>query len=139
MQKRVVNFYLTLPITAFGLNWIWEMVQMFAFEIKPEASRLQVFFFCTLASVIDAAVTALIYRVLKSLIKSRSVKFYLAAAFFGAWCAVFFEWFARLFNLWSYNEMMIVIPFLETGLLPFLQLTLLVPLAIWLVGKFKKT
>lgn len=111
---------------------------MFAFEIKPEESRFKVFLFCTLASVIDAVVTLLIYGVLKSLIKTMSVKFHLAAAFLGACCAVFFEWFARLFNLWSYNEKMIVIPFLETGLLPFLQLSLLVPSAIWLAGKFRK-
>jgi len=32
---------------------------------------------------------------------------------------------------------MIVLPVINVGLLPFVQLTLLVPLAIWLTGKFK--
>lgn len=137
MQKRAERFYPTLLITAFGLNWIWEMAQMFAFEIKPDESRFRVFFFCTLASVVDAIVTAAIYATLKSLFKLGGAKFYLAAAFSGASFAVFFEWLARLFSLWSYNEKMPVIPFLETGLLPLTQLTLLVPLAIWLAQKFK--
>jgi hypothetical protein len=137
-MKDSNKFYIVLACVSFGLNWVWEMTQMFAFDMGPGRTRAEVFLFCTLATVIDAAVTASISRVLKSTIKTRSVKFYLAAAFFGALCAVFFEWFARLFNLWSYNQKMIVIPFLETGLLPILQLTLLVPLAIWLAGKFRK-
>jgi len=131
------KFYARLAGIAFGLNWIWEMAQMFAFEIMPDESRLRVFFFCTFASVVDAIVTVAIYATLKSLLRLNGAKFYLAAAFSGAWFAVFFEWLARLFNLWSYNEKMPVIPFLETGLLPLTQLTLLVPLAIWLAQKFK--
>jgi hypothetical protein len=59
-------------------------------------------------------------------------KFYLAAAFLGALCAVLFEWFAFRSGLWSYGEEMPVLPVIGTGLLPFVQLTLLVPLAIWL-------
>jgi hypothetical protein len=137
MENETRKFYALLAGIAFGLNWIWEMAQMFAFEIKPDESYLRVFFFCTLASVVDAIVTAAIYAVLKPLLRLGGAKFFLAAAFSGAWFAVFFEWLARLFNLWSYNEKMPVIPFLETGLLPLTQLTLLVPLAIWLAQKFK--
>lgn len=137
-MKDSTKFYAFLAATSFGLNWIWEMAQMFAFEIKPGDSRARIFLFCTLASAGDALVTVFIYGLLARVMKrANQLKFYLAAAFLGAWCAVFFEWFARLFNLWSYNPKMLVIPILETGLLPFLQLTLLVPLAIWLTRKFK--
>lgn len=135
MNGSTRKFYALLAGIAFGLNWIWEMAQMFAFEIKPDESRWRVFFFCTLASFIDAIVTATIYATLKSLLRLDGTKFYLVAAISGAWFAVFFEWLARLFNLWSYNEKMPVIPFLETGLLPLTQLALLVPLAIWLARK----
>lgn len=137
-EKLKLNFYGVLVAVAFGLNWVWEMIQMVAFEVKPGASRAEVFLFCTLAAVLDAGVTAAIYWALKSLLRLDGAKIYLAAAFSGAWFAVFFEWLARFFDLWSYNERMPVIPFLETGLLPFAQLTLLVPLAIWLARKFKK-
>lgn len=111
---------------------------MFAYDKKPGASPGENFIFCTLAAGIDAVVTMSISIVLKSLLKWEGGKFYLAAAFAGAWGALFFEWLAHLFNLWSYNEKMPVVPFLETGLLPLTQLTLLVPLAIWLARKFKK-
>lgn len=137
MQKSAERFYPTLAVTAFGLNWIWEMAQMFAFEIKPEESRLQVFLFCTLATVIDAAVTIGIYGLLHRINLSNPLLFYLSAALIGAVCATFFEWFAFRFELWKYNSAMPVVPIIGVGLLPFVQLTLLVPLAIRLTQKFK--
>ncbi len=137
MQKITEKIYPLLAITSFGLNWIWEMAQMFAFEIKPEESRLKVFLFCTLASVIDAALTIGIYGLLSRIKLSNPFLFYLLAALFGALCATFFEWFAFRFELWRYNQAMLIVPIVGVGLLPFVQLTLLVPLAIWLTLKFK--
>ena len=137
MRNRAERFYPTLAITAFVLNWIWEMAQMFAFAVNPEESRLQVFFLCTLASVIDAAVTVGIYGFLHRINLSNPVLFYFLAALSGALCATFFEWFAFRFELWKYNSAMPVVPIIGIGLLPFIQLTLLVPLAIRLTQKFK--
>lgn len=137
MRNKAEKFYLTLAITAFVLNWIWEMAQMFAFEMKPEESRLQVTLFCTLAAVIDAAVTVGIYEVLCRINLSNPVLFFLSAALFGALCAVFFEWFAFRFELWKYNSAMPIVPVIGVGLLPFVQLTVLVPLAIWVAQKLK--
>ena len=138
-MKESNKLYAALAIIAFGLNWVWEMTQMFAFEIKLGNSRAEVFLFCTLAAVVDTLVTVAVYGLLAQTTTRRNrLGFYTSAAFLGAWCAVFFEWFARIFNLWSYNEKMLRLPLLETGLLPFLQLTLLVPLATWLARRFKK-
>ncbi len=126
-----------LAATAFALNWIWEMAQMFAYAKKPADSFAETFIICTLASVIDAMVTLAIDAFLRFLTKPYGAMFYLSAAILGALCAAGFEWFAFRFNLWSYSEQMIVLPVIGVGLLPFIQLTLLVPLAIWLTKKFK--
>lgn len=131
------KFYAFLAATAFGLNWIWEMAQMFAYAQKTTGSFAETIIFCTSASVIDAAATLAICALLKFLTKRRDGKFYLSAAVLGALCAIGFEWFALHFGLWSYGGQMIVLPILGIGLLPFVQLTLLVPLAIWLTKKFK--
>ena len=128
-------FYGILSVTAFGLNWIWEIVQMFAYAAEAGDSWTKSFLFCTLAAVADAIVTVAIYVFLKFPMRSGGAKVYLSAAVLGALCAVFFEWFAFRFGLWTYSELMPVVPILETGLLPFMQLTLLVPLAIWLTKK----
>jgi hypothetical protein len=130
-------FYGVLSAIAFGLNWIWQIGQMFAYAAEAGDSWTKSFLFCTLASVGDAIVTIAIYVLLKFLIRLDGAKFYLCAAISGALCAAFFEWFAFRFGLWSYGEQMIVLPIINVGLLPFVQLTLLVPLAICLSGKFK--
>ncbi len=111
------------------------MAQMFAFKLKPEDSRIEVLVFCTLASVVDALVTIGIYKLLSQFFSANQTVFYFLAAVLVAMCAVFFERFAFRFGLWAYSELMPVVPILETGLLPFMQLTLLVPLAIWLTKK----
>ena len=122
---------------AFGLNLIWEIGQMFAYQSKPGGGWFETLFFCSLASVVDAAATLAIYVFLRFLMKPDGAMFYLSAAVLGALCAVGFEWFAFRFGLWSYSEQMIVLPVIGVGLLPFVQLTLLVPLTIWLAKKFK--
>ena len=130
-------FYGVLSVIAFGLNWIWEIGQMFAYAADAGDSWTKSFLFCTLASVGDSIVTIAIYVFLKFLIKPDGAKFYLCAAISGALCAAGFEWFALRFGLWAYDEQMIVLPVINVGLLPFVQLTLLVPLAIRLARKFK--
>ncbi|MDQ3750919.1 MAG: hypothetical protein M3367_18160 [Acidobacteriota bacterium] len=130
-------FYGILSVIAFGLNWIWEIRQMFAYAMEANDSWTKSFLFCTLASFTDAIVTVATYVFLKFLMKPGGAKFYLCAAVLGALCAIGFEWFAFRFGLWSYGEQMIVLPVINVGLMPFVQLTLLLPLAIWLTRKFK--
>lgn len=132
------SFPAVLFAVSFGLNWIWETTQIFAYAVKLAEMWMHILLYCTLATVIDALVTIAIYGFLKLLMKPNGAKFYLAAAFFGALCAVFFEWFAFRFGLWSYGEYMPVLPVISTGLLPFVQLTLLVPLAILATAKWFK-
>lgn len=131
-------FYGTLFVTAFTLNWFWEVAQTFAFDMSG-VSIGKMLLFCTFASVIDGVVTVLIFWLLQRFIEVVNWKFYLAAAVFGSLSAIFFERAAFTFNLWSYDEEMPVLPILGTGLLPFLQLTILVPLAIGLAAKLKKS
>lgn len=132
-----IIFYGVLFVVAFGLNWIWESGQMFAYATEAGDSRTKSFLFCTLAAGADAVVTVLISGFLKSRMKPTGAKIYFSAAILGAMCAAVFELFALRFGLWAYSERMIVLPVIGAGLLPFIQLTLLVPLAIWLTGKFR--
>ena len=132
-----MKFYGTLFSVAFGLNWIWEVFQTFAFDMSG-VSVGQMLLFCTFASVLDAIVTVAIFWVLQKLTVVIGWKFYLFTAASGALCAVFFEQAAFMFNLWSYNERMPVLPFLGMGVLPVLQLMILVPAAIWLALKLRR-
>ena len=132
-----IIFYGVLFAVAFGLNWIWEIGQMFAYATEAGDSRTKSFLFCTLAAGADAVITVVISSFLKSLMKLAGVKIYFSAAVSGAMCAIIFELVALRFGLWAYSGRMVVLPVIEVGLLPFIQLTLLVPLAIWLTRKFR--
>lgn len=129
--KTTFSFYAVLFATAFGLNLIWEISQTFAFDMSG-VSGGKMLLFCTFAAVIDGIVTISIFWILHKIIADFNWKFYLAAAVLGALNAVFFEQTAFTFGLWEYNEKMIVVPFTKIGLLPFVQLTVLVPAAILL-------
>lgn len=131
-----LKFYGLLFGIAFVLNWIWEVSQMYAFSMG-ELSFLQKLLFCSLASVIDGIATIAIFWILQKLVADVNWKFYLSAAGLGAIFAIVFEQVAFTFNLWSYGEVMPVLPTLGTGLLPLTQLPLLVPAAIRLTFKLK--
>ncbi len=136
-RNSSIIFYGVLFAVAFGLNWIWESGQMFAYRAEAGDSWTRSFLFCTLAAGADAVVTVVISGLLKSLMKPTGAKIYFSAAVLGATCATVFELVALRFGLWAYSERMNVLPVIGAGLLPFIQLTLLVPLAIWLTGKFR--
>jgi hypothetical protein len=132
------SFYYGLAGIAFLLNWIWEMSQMFAYRAELEKSWRETVLFCTLATIIDVLVVLIIHSALKKFTGLRGWKFYLTAALLGAVCALLFEKIAFAFGLWGYNERMPVVPFLRTGVLPFAQLLILVPLSIWLAERFSE-
>lgn len=55
------KFYVFLFAVAFGVNLIWEISQMSAFDEKPGETMSEKLFFCSLASVIDALTTVGIF------------------------------------------------------------------------------
>jgi len=125
------HFVFVLLISAFALNWVWEVAQSSAYQ-TAEQSMPESLFFCTLASVIDAVTILGIFIAAAFLFGRGGWKFYLTVALLGAVCAVAFEKIAFTFGWWNYHEKMPRVPLLGTGLSPFLQLTILSPLAVWL-------
>lgn len=106
------------------------------FAGKPGDTVIEGLYYCSLASVIDGITVVSIYFISSLILKSDHKLFYLLTAFFGAISSIVFENLAFYFNMWSYKESMPVVPLIRIGLLPFLQLILLVPLAMFLTNKF---
>lgn len=132
------SFYIYLAVIAFALNWVWEIAQMPVYR-TAEKSWGEELFFCTLATVIDVLTILAIYGAAVFFITRRDWKFYLTAALLGAVCAVLFEKIAFAFGWWRYETRMIVVPILGTGILPFVQLTTLAPVSIWLATKASRS
>ena len=63
----------------------------------------------------------------------------LGLALIGFSIALFVEYKAFIFGKWYYLDTMPIIPFLEVGLSPILQMTILLPFATYLAGKISHT
>jgi len=132
------SFFVALFVFAFGLNWLWEMLQMPAY-VKTTADSWQAkVLVCTVASLIDGVITLGVYG-LGAFLTGRlrwaargEWRVYLTFALGGAICAVVIEKFALAFGFWSYGDRMPILPMLGIGLLLLLQLTLLLPAALWI-------
>ena len=127
------SFFAALVLSAFGLNWLWEMIQMPAYVEMAGRSWGETALPCARAALGDVAMTLGIYGI-GSLSAGRSSwgmdhqwNVYLAAALLGGLCAAAYEWNSLATGRWSYNEHMPIVPVLGVGLWPQLQLMLLVP------------
>lgn len=135
-SPRLGAFFATLALSAFALNWVWEMTQMPAYRETAGWPWAETVPTCTLAALGDAAAVLAIYGV--GALAAGDVRWgfsgrwnvYATAALLGGACAVAFEWRALAAGRWSYTDAMPVIPLLGVGLWPVLQLTILTPSAL---------
>jgi hypothetical protein len=131
------HFFAALFVSSFVLNWVWELGHKpFCAEMAKQSWR-QTLLLGTAASLGDVVLTFVVYGVGALTIghlrwtMSRTWNVYAAAAVLGAAPAAAVECHALASGRWSYTELMPIVPGVGLGLWPLLQLTLLVPIALW--------
>lgn len=137
-------FFAALALASFALNWAWEMAQMRVYAEMAAKPWQDTLLPCTLATLGDLAVTFAVWGV--GALASADVRWgvvgrwntYATAALLGGACAVAYEWKAIGSGDWHYTDRMPVVPLLGVGLWPLLQLTLLVPAALWIAAWWAK-
>ncbi|MGH9628043.1 MAG: hypothetical protein ACRD7E_06850 [Bryobacteraceae bacterium] len=87
---------------------------------------------CSVAALADAGVTLAICGVSMLLARGLRLPLLASAAFLGALTALLIEKIELARGSWSYSEAMPIVPIIDIGLWPFLQLILLVPISIGL-------
>lgn len=132
-----IKYITTLVIVAFVLHIIWENIQapLFAgYESFP-----QHFSMCFVGTVGDVLITLSVLAFLWLLKKdvTRSADF-LGLAIIGFVIAVAIEQNALLADKWDYASAMPIIPWLNVGLVPTIQMTILLPLSFYIAGLFSK-
>jgi hypothetical protein len=138
------KFLFVLAVSAFALNMLWELAQVFAFSSLNKASALEIFILVTIASIADAIITLVAFLTVALIRrdrrwwKSAGAADFLIFAVVGMISAVLIETIALSRGTWTYGEYMPVIPLLEIGLLPLLQLTLLLPAVLWIALKWSR-
>lgn len=127
-------------IIGFFLNLMWENAQ--APLYRGFIGFSEHFMICFWASLGDAAVilffTALVSSWHKTFNWITDLKWeeVLVLMIFGGALAVIFELWALEFGVWDYNNKMPVVPYLQIGVFPLLQMILLPTLTIYLTGIF---
>lgn len=133
------NSILKLLAFVFGLNFIWEISQMFLYEdhvtsfwnfmlVHIKASLGDVLIF-----LIIYVIGTLIFQNRKWFLKNYSA-IYIFASAFGFAIAIIIEKYALATGRWQYNDLMPIIPFFKVGLSPVLQLVI-IPFIIIMFAK----
>jgi hypothetical protein len=134
--KASATFFILLTCIAFILNWFWEMLQMPAYSETAGLPWRATAWRCTWATIGDMAVTYAVYgfgALITGTIRWTSNWTHsqiLAIALISGVFALAIEWQALLDQRWHYSERMPIVPILDVGLWPLLQLPLLVPLSV---------
>src|SRR3989338_3177894 len=116
----MVRRLLIVFFTAFLLNFLWENIQgvLYVQYQGGEITRLILF----RAALFDAAIITVFAAVLLLLPWPRTRLWLMPVL--GVVFAVYLEWFALATGRWEYNALMPLIPLLNVGLSPSLQLGL---------------
>ena len=131
LLKRLV----WIGLISIVVNFLWEMLQMPFFKFEAWNS-LWSWTICFDASLGDTAlilgifiIGILIFRDVSWLAKISVAKvFYLFVL--GSLIAIYFEVTALNSNIWEYSDLMPIIPVLDIGLIPYLQMLILPFVAI---------
>jgi hypothetical protein len=129
-----------LFVIAVVINYVWEMAQMPLYESMPFA-EISSWLICLRASLGDGLIVMVIWGggalLFRSALWFRHRQplpaLYLLSA--GAAIAIGIELHALANGRWSYSPLMPVLPLLEVGVSPFLQLLLLPWISMWLARR----
>lgn len=130
------RYLLKLASLAFLTQWLWEMLQMSAYSEMAGQPWAKTAGICTLATFGDLAIIAVVYSLVA--VKNRDWRWglapmrtdYLIAVLICAGVAITMEKVAIAQGQWSYTDAMPRLPGTEIGLLPFLQLSVLMPVTL---------
>ncbi len=116
-------------LVGFLTNLVWENAQAFLYE--GYEGFYQHFIMCLIATVVDAVAILALYLIFAGVlqdfywVRHWNWKSILLIMLAGGLLAILFEKWALSRGEWSYTEAMPVVPFLQVGLSPLLQLTIL--------------
>lgn len=133
-MRRLFIAYFVLAVLSGLVHLVWERAHMQLYTgYEALEGVLPVYIFATLGDVAYtlAAVFVIGLTVGSSTwFVSARARAYAGLALIGFWIALFVEYKALAFDRWEYTEAMPI--FLQVGLSPLLQMTLLLPLSVYL-------
>lgn len=126
------RYILTLIAVVFLLHLFWENAQASLYSGYQSFS--QHFLMCFVGTIGDVVITLFVLACIWLLKKDkpRTGADFLVLAVIGFIVAVVIEQHALLVDKWNYTSAMPIIPWLNVGLAPIIQMALLLPLSFYL-------
>ena len=128
-------------VVSVAVNYPWELAQAALFTAESHPGRT--FVHCFVASLGDGIMLLLLFGMGAAVsgrfdwFRRPRIRDYIVLCASGFVLAVAIEWVAvHLLHRWSYTEDMPLLPVLDVGLIPLLQMVLLPPVVFWLVARF---
>lgn len=123
-------------LISFGLNYVWEHMHSLLYT-QYQGGRISEFvlFHATLGDA--CIITALFLPFLYISQKYKRIYYPWGLIIVASIISILIERYALSVGRWSYNSMMPIIPFLEVGLTPTIQIALTAILSTWLLGRMR--
>lgn len=136
------RFLTTLIFVSFVLHFVWESLHISLYGgYEGLSPYLPITVWAAIGDVFYTILVVIIIAFFKrgcSLCRLTDARTLGVFAFLGFLVALFVEYKALLLERWYYLPAMPIIPFLDIGLSPVLQMTLLLPLSVFLAGRISK-
>lgn len=127
-----------LALVTFLLHMVWENLHIGLYGGYEELTGLHITLYATIGDVLYTLGAVLLVALFKKNFEWMSkVKVYDLAglAIIGFFISLFVEYKAFAFDRWFYLDTMPIIPYLDVGLSPVVQMSVLLPLSVWLTGR----
>jgi hypothetical protein len=137
--SKIIKIATELILVSFVLHIVWENVQAPLYQ--GYVSFFQHFSPCMLGTVGDISLTIFVYLAVALLknniywITGLNKKDILVLTVVGFFAAVQIEQQALLFGQWGYASSMPLVPYFGAGLTPVLQMTILLPVSMYITNK----
>jgi hypothetical protein len=133
---NIIKEIILLSIIAFCLHLVWESLHVGLYTGYEHITNLPITVYATLGDVLYTIFAYLIMAIIKhdiQWLKNMSINDILIIATLGLFIAIFVEYKALLLFRWQYSSAMPIIPILNIGLSPVLQMTVLLPASLNIV------
>ncbi len=129
---------LCVAVVSFIAHFMWEMAHIGLYTGYEHITRLPITLYATIGDVVYVLIGVL----LVSLFKRSFAWFdtpnrgdFIALAVIGFLIALFVEYKGLMLGRWVYTDAMPIVPLLNVGLSPLVQMTILLPLSVWISSK----
>lgn len=127
-----------LVSVSFLLHLIWETSHVGLYTGYEHITRLPITFYATLGDIAYVLFAVLLVSLFKRSFRWLDTPVhldYMVLATIGLLIALFVEYKGLMLGRWVYAEAMPIIPFLGVGISPLVQMTILLPLSVWISAR----